>query len=230
MTRLLAHAIGRAGTAVGAGGLRGQPLAAVAADGLALWATAWSAPVSLTRADAFAHHALVDALCAGGPCLPVRFGTWLVDAAAARRALASARADLEARLERVGDRREIAVTLLWREAPSSEGRGHDVAPSGRAYLERRRAAAVASFGRRATADALAARLEAELAGDQADVRHETCPSDEVALSLSLLARRGEADALKARATRAVAGLPDVRGVVSGPWPPYSFAGELPGGS
>ncbi len=83
--------------------------------------------------------------------------------------------------------------------------------------------------RRKAAEAWAERLSVELAADQADVRHESCPSAEVALSMSLLARRDEADALKARATAAVGAIEGVRGVVSGPWPPYSFTEELGGG-
>jgi hypothetical protein len=80
--------------------------------------------------------------------------------------------------------------------------------------------------RRKTAEAWAEGLARELAVDQADVRHESCPSTEVALSMSLLARRDGADALKARATAAVGAIAGVRGVVSGPWPPYSFTEEL----
>ena len=83
--------------------------------------------------------------------------------------------------------------------------------------------------RRREAESLAVRLRSELAVDQADVRHESCPSAEVALTMSLLARKGEADALKARATGAVSAIEGVRGVVSGPWPPYSFTEELEGG-
>jgi len=47
--------------------------------------------------------------------------------------------------------------------------------------------------------------------------------------MSLLAQKDEADALKARATAAVGALDGIRGVVSGPWPPYSFTEELGGG-
>ena len=47
--------------------------------------------------------------------------------------------------------------------------------------------------------------------------------------MSLLARKDEADALKARATAAVGAIAGCRGVVSGPWPPYSFTEELEGG-
>jgi len=209
-------------------GLRGRPLRWLGADELGIWATEWEGDPALTREDAFAHHDLVFVLCEDGPCLPVRFGTWLADDAAARRSIDAAQERFATALDRVGDRQEVAVTLLWRDAASPEGRGHAVAPSGTAYLERRRAAHAVTDERRKTAEALAVRLEKELAAEQADVRHETCPSDEVALSMSLLARRGEAGALKARATAAVAELADVRGVVSGPWPPYSFTEELGG--
>lgn len=226
MSRYLAHVLARTGGAPPPTGLRGQPLRWLAADDLGIWATEWAGEPTLSRDDALAHHDLVALLCEGGPCLPVRFGTWLADERAARRSIDAARDRFVAAIDRVGDRQEVAVTLLWRDAPSPEGRGHRVPPSGTAFLARRRAAHAASDQRRRAAEALAARLGSALAADQVDVRHETCPSDEVALSMSLLARRGEADALKARATAAVAELSDVRGVVSGPWPPYSFTADL----
>lgn len=226
MTRYLAHVVARQGAGDVSAGLRGRPLRWLGSGELGLWATEWDGNARLGRDDAFAHHALVESLCAAAPCLPVRFGTWLDDAAAAERSIEAAESRFNAALARVGHRREVAITLLWPGAPPTEGRGHDVAPSGTAFLERRRAVHAATDERRRAADDLAARLQAELAVDQADVRHESCPSAEVALSMSVLAQRGGADALKERATAAVGTLPGVRGVVSGPWPPYSFAGEL----
>jgi hypothetical protein len=198
----------------------------IAAGDLGLWATRWDDEPTLSRDDAFAHHDLVAVLCDAGPCLPVRFGTWLSDEAAARRSLDADQDRFAAAIDRLADRREVAVTLLWHDSPSLEGRGRAVAPSGRAFLERQRAMHAVTDDRRAVADRFAEGLRRELAVDQADVRHESCPSTEVALSLSLLARRDEADALKARAMTAVAALEGVRGVVSGPWPPYSFTEEL----
>ena len=229
MTRLLAHAITRRATGGPEAGLRGRPLEQIAAGELGLWATLWDGEPTLSRDDAFAHHDLVAVLCDAGPCLPVRFGTWLNDEDAARRSLEAEQDRFAAAVDRLGDRREVAVTLLWRGAPSSEGRGHAVVPSGRAFLERQRAVHAVTDERRREAEALAVRLRTELSVDQADVRHESCPSAEVALSMSLLAPRGEADALKARATAAVGAMEGVRGVVSGPWPPYSFTEELASG-
>lgn len=234
MSRYLAHVVARTGGAPPAAGLRGLPLRWLDGGDLGIWATEWSAEPTLTREDAFAHHDLVGVLCEGAPCLPVRFGTWLADERAAERSIEAAHERFAAALDRVGDRQEVAVTLLWPDARALEGgsaRAGEAGPGrtmtpGTAYLERRRAAHAAADERRHEAEALAERLGSQLAADQADVRHETCPSDEVALSMSLLAQRGEAAALKARATALVAELTGVRGVVSGPWPPYSFSEEL----
>ena len=229
MTRLLAHAITRRATGGPEAGIRGRPLEQIAAGELGLWATVWDGEPKLSRDDAFAHHDLVAVLCDAGPCLPVRFGTWLADAEAARRSLEAQQDRFTAAVDRLADRREIAITLLWQDAVVTEGRGHAVAPSGRAFLERRRAMHAVTDERRAAGDAFAAQLAADLAVDQADVRHESCPSAEVALSMSLLAARDEADALKVRATVAAGGIDGVRAVVSGPWPPYSFTEELGSG-
>lgn len=231
MTRYLAHVVGRPRGSATSAGLGGRPLRWLGTGELGLWATEWDADTKLGRNDAFAHHALVESLCAEAPCLPVRFGTWLADEAAAERSIEAARAQFSAALDRVGERREVAITLLWPEAATKEGHGHDPAPSGTAFLERRRVVHAVTDERRRVAAELAARLQAELAVDQADVRHESCPSVEVALSMSVLADRGAADALKARASTVVGALRGVRGVVSGPWPPYSFTADLeePGG-
>ena len=229
MTRLLAHAITRRATGGPTAGLRGRPLEQIAAGELGLWATLWDGEPTLSRDDAFAHHDLVAVLCDAGPCLPVRFGTWLDDEAAARRSLEAEQEKFAAAVDRLGDRREVAITLLWhgsRDAGRAPAEPPSTAAPGRSFLERRRALHAVTDDRRKLAEAMFEGLRRDLAVDQADVRHESCPSAEVALSMSLLARRDEADALKARATAAVAAIEDVRGVVSGPWPPYSFTADL----
>jgi hypothetical protein len=232
VTRLLAHAITRRATGGPEVGIRGRPLEQIAAGELGLWATLWDGEPTLSRDDAFAHHDLVAVLCDAGPCLPVRFGTWLADEEGARRSLEAQQDRFAAALDRLADRREVAITLLWsdsslvRPGPASSAPAELPSRAGRAYLQRQRTRHAVADERRAVADALAARLAAELAIDQADVRHESCPSAEVALSMSLLAARDEADALKARATTAAGTIDGVRAVVSGPWPPYSFTEEL----
>jgi hypothetical protein len=177
-----------------------------------------------TREDAFEHHRVVEAICARQACLPIRFGTRAADREAVSALLAPRAAALAEALERVGRRRELALTLLWLDASARPGRGRSVAPgAGRRFLERKSAAYAAADERRAAAEGYARRVEAELSADQADVRHALCPSAEVALSTAILAPAGLADELKERIVRVASGLPGVRAVVSGPWPPYTFA-------
>ncbi len=245
---LLAHAIGSAtAPAPATEGLRGQPLRRItAADlpDLGLWATGWKGSSGpLGRDDAFGHHAIVAAIAATGPCLPIRFGSWLADDADAAALLTGRRVALRAALARVTDRSELAVTLLWSEAAVAPGRGHAVATAspdamsppgptmtpGRRFLEGRRDDFAVTEGRREQAESLAAGLIQLLEGlgiEPADVRHQTCPTAEVALSLSALVPTATATATKAAAGRLVGGLDGVRGVVSGPWPPYSFTTEI----
>lgn len=221
---LLLHAIADHALPDRPPGLRGAALDFFSAGPVGVWASTVDTEEG-TRDDAFDHHRVVEAICARQPCLPIRFGTHVADAEAARALLAGREESLAGALARIGRRRELAVTLLWLDAAARPGRGHAVVgpPSGRAFLERKRAAYAADEERRSAAEAFARRLEAGLATDQADVRHTYCPSAEVALSTAILAPAGEAEVTKERAVRVASGLTGVRAVVSGPWPPYTFA-------
>lgn len=224
MTYLL-HAITRPGRGGATPGLRGATLEFIDAGPLGAWATRDPSDGG-TREDAFDHHRVVEAICAARPCLPVRLGTRLPDAEAVRTLIAARAKELLLTLERVGDRRELAVTLLWPDSGVLPGRGHAVVTAsgpGRAFLERKQTDQAAEDARRATAERLARALEVGLATEQSDVRHAMCPSSRVALSTAVLAPAGEAEVLKERAVELVSRLEGVRGVVSGPWPPYTFA-------
>lgn len=223
MTVLL-HAIAPATLADPPRGLHGARLEFITTGSVGVWASPIGT-AGATRDDALEHHRVVEELCARQSCLPIRFGTRAIDAEAAGALLAPREGELASALERVGRRRELAVTLLWLGAETRPGRGHAqvAGPPGRAFLERKRGAQVADDERRAAAERLAERLVAGLAVDQADVRHTFCPSFQVALSTAILAPAGHADALKEQVVRVASGLGNVRAVVSGPWPPYTFA-------
>lgn len=221
---VLLHAIAPRPLADPPSGLRGAPLQFIATGSLGVWASQVGGEAA-TRDDAFEHHRVVEALCARQSCLPIRFGTRAPDAEAASALLAPRQEALLSALERVGSRRELAVTLLWLDAGIEPGRGHQpgAGAPGRTFLDRKRAAYAADDRRRALAEELADRLVSGLAVDQGDVRHTYCPSAEVALSTAILAPAGGAEQLKERVVRLASELRSVRAVVSGPWPPYTFA-------
>jgi Gas vesicle synthesis protein GvpL/GvpF len=224
---LVAHAITASpAAAFERRGLRGRALSASEADGLLVWTTEWESGTRLERDDAFDHHRVVERICEAQPCLPVRFGTVFADDVAARQAIVPKVPDLRAALARVSGMSELAITLLWRGQPSAvaaqQPADDDLGP-GRRFMEERRADLANRDRKRRRADDLAERLVAELAIDRALVWHETCTTEDVAVSLAALVPSERAAERKRDMERFVVGFPDVVGVVNGPWPPYSFA-------
>jgi len=220
---LLAHAIAASPPAtLSQGGLRGRPLAWSEAGDLGLWSTEWAPEIKLERPDALEHHRLVERICAAQPCLPVRFGTAFATSDDARASLDKRAAALHAALTRVAGKTELALTLLWRESPGPLLIESAAGP-GRQYMEARRAEFAAREARRARAETMVDRVVAELAIDRQLVWHETCTSDNVAVSLAVLVPTERAAERKAELERVAARFPDVIPVLNGPWPPYTFA-------
>jgi len=220
---LLAHAIAAAPpAALSPEGLRGRPLAWSEAGDLGLWSTEWAPEIKLERPDALEHHRLVERICAAQPCLPVRFGTAFASSDEARASLDKRSAALHAALTRVAGKSELALTLLWRE-PAAPPVIESAAGPGRQYMETRRAEFAAREARRARAESLVEQVISELAIDRPLVWHETCTSENVAVSLAVLVPTERAPERKAELERVAARFTDVVPVLNGPWPPYTFA-------
>jgi hypothetical protein len=220
---LLAHAIAASPAAALPGeGLRGRHLAWFEAGDLGVWTTEWSPEIALERDDALEHHRLVERICAAQPCLPVRFGTAFATAEEARASLDKRAVALREALARVAGKTELALTLLWREAPASQTTELAAGP-GRRYMESRRAEFAIKDARRARAEWIAQRIIAELATERTLAWHETCTGDNVAVSLAVLVPTERAPQRRADLERIAAEFPDVTPVVNGPWPPYTFA-------
>ena len=220
---LLAHAIAAAPpAALSPEGLRGRPLAWSEAGDLGLWSTEWAPDIKLERPDALEHHRLVERICAAQPCLPVRFGTAFASSDEVRASLDKRSAALHAALTRVAGKSELALTLLWRE-PAAPPVIESAAGPGRQYMETRRAEFAAREARRARAESLVEQVISELAIDRPLVWHETCTSENVAVSLAVLVPTERAPERKAELERVAARFTDVVPVLNGPWPPYTFA-------
>ena len=224
---LVAHGIVAAPpVALSAAGLRGRPLGWTDCGDLGVWTTDLGGPLRLDRQDAFAHHRVVEEICAAQTFLPVRFGTVFATADAARDSLRERAEELRGALTLVDGKRELAVTLLWRDAPTAAVPAElsSVGPGTR-FMEERRAHYEAENWRRRRAAELAASLVAELAVERELVWHEICTSAHVAVSLAVLVPSDQAERRKKMLAQASARLADVTGVVNGPWPPYTFVGN-----
>jgi hypothetical protein len=219
---LLLHAITRGeATRAPPAGVRGQRVLRVAEVDLAAWATQFrERPDGLTRADLLSHHEVVtllhDQLDAA---VPARFPTWVADGEALRRVMAGKHTQLSASLTRVRGRVELSLTAIWLTDDDEAAAAPEAATPGRRYLLQRRQAFAGSDRRRQRAGELADQLEHLVGPDLVEGQRQVCPSRTIALAMSLLVPRSRTPEVKARLGRVE---PDVRILVNGPWPPYSF--------
>ena len=183
----------------------------------------------LTTEAALHHEAVVEAVRLQGPGLPVRFGTVFRDAAAVECALLERYDVLAADLERIGDKVELSLTVLWPRAANDAG-SEDVratsAPSapamGAAYLRARAAELERSDALTERARALARELDDTLGSLALERRVAIMPKPLVAVRATYLLDPGAVAAFRAAfdAMREVRG--ELRVLLTGPWPPYSF--------
>ena len=195
-----------------------ERLVRVDTAGLTAWAT--ELPNSEPRfghTDLLEHHRVVtDIFNRVEACLPARFPSWFD-----QERVLSRHAQLAAGLERVKGCCELAVTGVWLGGDDVPETVEGVA-SGRAYLARRQRAYASSDRRVARANQLAGEIGQRLGDAVVEARRKVCPSPTIALSLALLVKRTSLDVEEVRATVGCTA-DDVRILVNGPWPPYTFA-------
>lgn len=165
------------------------------------------------------HERVLEAVMACAPVLPMRFGTQLDSTDRLAAALAGRHRELRAALDRVRGRVELGVRVLPTDPPADAPAGRSPAPSsGRDHL-----LALAAARRRdeRIAGEIHPPLHA-LAADSVVRERSTSPAVMVA---TYLVDTGQVDSFHRRADEVAACHPDVRVVVTGPWPPYSFTGE-----
>jgi Gas vesicle synthesis protein GvpL/GvpF len=220
MTRLLLHAIARHRPPTldePLLGVRGQPLVHVATEALAAWATIWTqSPTMFERDDMLAHHELVSSLHARAHAvLPARFPTWLDDELHVRQLLNTREDSLSAALERVQNRVELAVSVVWTVEPTPVP--HAATPGTRYLRERQQTHHV-----RDELEVIVATIERATQGSVVDRQVRVAPHQGLAASIALLVERDQAAQVAEQVVHAVE-REDVRILVNGPWPPYTFA-------
>lgn len=197
-----------------------------------------SPAIEASPAHLLRHEAAVEAIRRSVPALPVRFGTIFPDVATVARILAERASILQADLGHIGDKLEMGLSVLWGASESGEAAPHvesggsmtDLPEPLRASSSPGTQYLASRFARyadesRAGGDArrLAQRVEAALRPYVIESRYRLRPAPRLALRSAHLVRPdGEAAFRRAYEDLRV-GAPDLRLLVTGPWPPYSFA-------
>jgi hypothetical protein len=184
----------------------------------------------LTMENVLRHEAVVEAARKRGPALPVRFGTVFRDPESVATALAEQYEPLAADLRRLGDKVELSLTALWAEPPSgdppTDARREDGVPgkrgAGALYLYARAAETRREDAVRARAQEVARDLDELLGGLALERRVSLLPTPRIAVRTAYLLDPAGVAAFRngfegVRRTRR-----ELRVLLTGPWPPYSF--------
>jgi hypothetical protein len=209
---LLAYAVAEGDAAAIDGvGLDGQPLIAIGDDGVALVVSREpSAPPEPTAQTLWRYEEVVERLMVYEPILPARFGSVLPDEDAARTALRARRDELLRGLERVRGAVELGIRGSWTNAPTQPA-----ASSGTEYLlghleVRRRAQRAADVAE--PLNALARRHKVKV-----------LPRPSIPFLAAYLVDRDRTEEFIELASQLDDKFDDGELVVTGPWPPYTFA-------
>ena len=209
-------------------GLADRPLHFIAEGGLVAVVSGWGAdgksptPVANTAA-VLRHEAIIEAVMAVGPTLPVRFGTVLADTGQVCHLLTTRQASFMADLAHVTGRVEMGVRILWEPpAVAALPLPSDGLPPGRRYLQekaqrRQHEQAVQSQG-----DALAQAIHQALRPWAVDYRMQVLQTPRLLLSAAYLVSQAAVADFRAMVATQRQRYPALAFLATGPWPAYHF--------
>ena len=192
-------------------------------------------------AKARAHDAVISMIARSVPVIPMRMATVYLDDGRIKRLLESRRGDFVAALERVTGREELGVkayadpkTLVTQDDSGQTGAGGQ--RSGTAYLLRRRRQLASQEDAYRVAAAAAEHIHAALLQHAVDGKRKPASDPSLSgrdgwtvLNGTYLVARDRVEVFReavAALDRQSAG---IELEITGPWPPYSFAGDVVAG-
>jgi hypothetical protein len=183
--------------------------------------------VPINRENVLAHSAVARSLLEQTTPLPLRFCA-LVSEEQVRNFVAARHNALKERLDLVRGCVEMSVKIMSRannlkQEQLEEQNSEPQAKPGTAFLLEKRRELRGSEARTAEAQQLAAWLDRQIGEFVQRTHIDTNLTDKLLLAASHLVERGIMEQYRARLKEARLERPDLNFLVSGPWPPYSFA-------
>jgi hypothetical protein len=209
-------------------GIAGARVTALDGPELVAWASGHDAPPPATPENLRSHDRVVRAaLDAGVTPVPFRFGQWHADAADLVAGIVARAQHWQQLLQRLAGSAEMGVRLRLAAAPAVDP---PPAPSptngegpGRRYLERRSRELHAAAARASAHQEVLELLAGALSGCVLQTRAEAVPDGAGHLGLAHLVHRAQVSTYGESLADLRRRRPDLDLLVTGPWPPYSFA-------
>lgn len=181
--------------------------------------------VPVTRETALAHAAVVRSVLDRTTPLPFRFGT-LVTEEQLRSYISARKPALEKNLALLRGCVEMSVKIIWNVSNNSEHEeqlSHEKQGAGSRFLEEKRREILGNEQRSAQAAEISGWLHQSIGelirNEQVTVR----PSEKLVVAAAHLVERDKTGQYREKMAEARAKRPDLHFLLSGPWPPYTFA-------
>ena len=190
-----------------------------------------AALVSVCRSDAFkinrknalAHHEVVRSITEQTTPLPARFGT-VVTIEQLRNYVSTNHQALKAQLAHLRGRVEMNVRMIRTIDGSDTPQGSIRVGPGTAFLLEKRSEILREQAGAAQKGQLSAWLREKLGDLIKEEKISVTPSETIILARAdHLIERADVQEYRTKMAAAVEERPEIRFMVSGPWPPYSFA-------
>jgi hypothetical protein len=208
-----------------ASGISSAPVRLLEIDNLAvLVSEANIDAVPVTKENALAHAAVVRSVLDQTTPLPFRFGT-LVTEQQLRSYVSARKPALEKKLAHVRGCVEMSIKIIWEISGGKETDTADVEPqgAGTTFLTEKRREILGDEQRGKEAAEIADWLRAAVSGLTRDEQVTLRPSERLLLSAAHLVERTSMVRYRAQLGEARKNRPELHFLLSGPWPPYSFA-------
>ena len=206
-------------------GVSGEPVRIVRFEDLSALVSVWrSDAFKINRKNALAHHEVVRSITEQTTPLPARFGT-LVTVEQLSNYVSTHHQAIKDKLAHVSDRVEMNVRMIETTGGAGAPQENKTVPGpGTAFLLEKQKNLLREEAGAARKGQLSAWLYEKLGDLIKDEKISLTPSDTVILARAdHLIERVNVQEYRTKMARAVEERPEVRFMVSGPWPPYSFA-------
>ena len=204
-------------------GISGAPVRLLKIDNLAVLISDTTIDaVPVTKENALAHAAVVRSILDQTTPLPFRFGT-LVTEQQLRSYVSARKPALKKKLAHVRGCVEMSAKIIW-DAPGSI-RTTSPQPSGTGtdFLTSKRREILGDEQRAKQAAEISDWLRERVNGLTRDEQVTLRPSERLLLSAAHLVERANIERYRTHLAEARQNRPELHFLISGPWPPYSFA-------
>lgn len=205
-------------------GISGAPVHLLKTEGLSILVSDLdSEMVQVTRENALAHAAVVRSILDRTTPLPFRFGT-LVTEQQLVNYLSARKPALETKLSKVRGCVEMSVKIIRPpSAPEPEPNDQTNQGAGTSFLTQKRREILGGEQSAAEAATISTWLHDQISGLIRDEHVNLRPTEKLVLAAAHLVERAKVKKYRENMAEACQSRPDLHFLLSGPWPPYSFA-------